>query len=254
MSTGSASDIKYFHLVPSLAVETVGFAARAVANRQVPNTTIGPYVIQTLFLIIAPAFLAASIYTMLGRVAVGVGAEDLCPVRLRWLTKIFVTNHVVSFIIQMAGGGLMASDKASTATLGSHLVLAGLIIQIVIFGSFLVVTAIFQRKAAVQLNSHSSHAQKYIWAIYLSGALILIRSIVRVAEFIEGFHGFIITHEVFLYVFDALLMAAVLVTFNFIYPSEFSKKIKSAAIANRDAEVAQGGPERKSPETAARPA
>jgi len=43
-----------------------------------------------------------------------------------------------------------------------------------------------------------------------------------VAEFVEGFHGFIILHEVFLYVFDAVPMAAVMVIFNVWYPSDFS--------------------------------
>lgn len=64
--------------------------------------------------------------------------------------------------------------------------------------------------------------------IYLSSGLIMIRSIVRVAEFIEGFDGQIMLHEVYLYVFDALPMFAVMVVYNIWYPSTFSKRVEKA--------------------------
>lgn len=56
----------------------------------------------------------------------------------------------------------------------------------------------------------------------------MIRSIVRVAEFIEGFQGVILKHEVFLYVFDAVPMLAVIVIFNIWYPSNFPKREKDS--------------------------
>lgn len=84
-------------------VEIIGYAARAVSHQQAPNPTIAPYVISTLLVLIAPALLAASIYMFLGRVIVGVDAEAHSLIRTRWLTKVFVTSDVVTFLIQLAG-------------------------------------------------------------------------------------------------------------------------------------------------------
>ena len=47
--------------------------------------------------------------------------------------------------------------------------------------------------------------------LYITSAAILVRNIVRVAEFIEGFEGYIILHEAFLYAFDALPMLIVMI-------------------------------------------
>ena len=58
----------------------------------------------------------------------------------------------------------------------------------------------------------------------------MIRSIVRVAEFVEGFDGKIIRHEVYLYVFDAVPMAAVMFVYNIWYPSNFSKQARKALV------------------------
>ena len=56
--------------------------------------------------------------------------------------------------------------------------------------------------------------------LYLTSVFIMIRSIVRTVEFLQGYKGYIITHEAFLYVFDALLMLCVLVILNIVHPSE----------------------------------
>ncbi|CAI4520770.1 BBF_collapsed_G0023470.mRNA.1.CDS.1 [Saccharomyces cerevisiae] len=47
--------------------------------------------------------------------------------------------------------------------------------------------------------------------LMLSSILIMVRSIVRLVEFVEGYDGFIISHEYFIYVFDAvpMLLAAI---------------------------------------------
>ena len=58
---------------------------------------------QTLSILIAPAFFAASIYMILGRLIVLVDGESHSPIRVKWLTKIFVGGDVLSFLAQSAG-------------------------------------------------------------------------------------------------------------------------------------------------------
>lgn len=121
----------------------------------------------------------------------------------------------------------MASTTSSTSTEGSHIVLAGLFIQIIIFGFFVVVAIIFQRRLLAKPTPRSNDPllpwHKFLYILYATCAFIMIRSIMRVAEFVEGFEGNIILHEVYLYVLDAVPMVAVMFTFSIWYPSRFSK-------------------------------
>lgn len=75
-----------------------------MSSRESPNWTLGPYLIQTLFLLLAPALLAASIYMLLGRIILVLQAESHAIMRKKWLTKVFVTGDVLSFLLQGSGG------------------------------------------------------------------------------------------------------------------------------------------------------
>ncbi|KAK5220175.1 hypothetical protein LTR96_006353 [Exophiala xenobiotica] len=219
--------------------EIVGYAARGVSHGQAPNPTLAPYVIQTLLILVAPALFAASIYMILGRVIVSVDGEPYSLIKKRWLTKVFVTSDVVSFFVQLGGGGLMASSHASTARTGSHVALVGLLIQIILFGFFIVVALVFHvrlRATPTHLSQDAALPWKgFLYILYIASAFILIRSIVRVAEFVEGFEGTIVRHEVYLYVFDGVPMAAVMVLFSVWYPSDFSKQARKAMAGSESA-------------------
>jgi hypothetical protein len=61
--------------------------------------------------------------------------------------------------------------------------------------------------------------REYLWILYGASILILIRNIIRVAEYITGDSGPILANEAYIYVFDALLMFIVMVIFNVRHPS-----------------------------------
>lgn len=54
-------------------------------------------------ILVAPALFAASIYMILGRIIASVDGESLSLIKKRWLTKVFVTSDVVTFIVQLGG-------------------------------------------------------------------------------------------------------------------------------------------------------
>jgi hypothetical protein len=62
--------------------------------------------------------------------------------------------------------------------------------------------------------------KRHIYTLYMTSILVLIRSIFRVVEYIQGEDGYLLSKEIYLYVFDALLMLAVMVLFNWIHPSQ----------------------------------
>jgi len=84
-------------------VEIIGYGTRGVSIEQTPNWTLGPYIIQSILLLVAPALFAASIYMILGRIIISIDGESYSLIKKRWLTKVFVTGDVLSFVIQSGG-------------------------------------------------------------------------------------------------------------------------------------------------------
>ena len=76
---------------------------RAMAANETQDWKLGPFILQSLLLLVAPALYAASIYMMLGRIILLTDGEQHSMIRKRWLTKIFVAGDVASFMMQGAG-------------------------------------------------------------------------------------------------------------------------------------------------------
>ncbi|TVY44306.1 Protein RTA1 [Lachnellula occidentalis] len=155
---------------------------------------------------------------VLGRLVLATRGEALAPIRASRLTKIFVCGDVVAFIVQAGGGGLLAQQKTQDS--GKDIVLAGLFIQIIFFGIFVITSGIFHKRIA-RLPTQESLVvpwQKYMFALYSASLLILIRSVFRVVEFVGGNNGPISHSEAYLYIFDALFMLGVMIGFNVVHP------------------------------------
>lgn len=63
-----------------------------------------------MFILIAPALFAASIYMILGRIIILVGGQEHAIIRPQWLTKIFVIGDVVCFLL-LAGGEAYSLER-----------------------------------------------------------------------------------------------------------------------------------------------
>ncbi|KAH8435101.1 uncharacterized protein LDX57_012730 [Aspergillus melleus] len=92
--------------------ETIGYVGRILNSRETPDWKTGPYIMQTLLLLVAPALFVASIYMVLGRVIQWVEGDSRSILRGRWITRTFVVGDVISFLTQGGGGGILA--KADT--------------------------------------------------------------------------------------------------------------------------------------------
>ena len=102
--------------------------------------------------------------------------------------------------------------------------------QLVFFAFFLIVSIVFnirlRRMPTTSAHTYNSIWRKHLWALYISSALIMVRSVVRCVAYIQGFKGYINAHEVYLYVFDAVLMFGVMVIFNIYHPSEVQAMLR----------------------------
>lgn len=117
--------------------ETLGYVGRAISSHN--KTALGPYIIQSTFILLGPALFAASIYMTLGRIIRLVNGEKYALIRATWLTKIFVAGDVLSFLTQGSGAGLMSQgsnsdpEKAKSAiSTGRWIIIGGLLIQLVL--------------------------------------------------------------------------------------------------------------------------
>lgn len=81
----------------------MGYIGRIISSTEAPLFTDTPYIIQTFFLLLAPALFAASIYMELGRIILFLHGEHHALIRRTWMTKIFVFGDILSFVVQGTG-------------------------------------------------------------------------------------------------------------------------------------------------------
>ncbi|KAL8900835.1 MAG: hypothetical protein Q9207_005498 [Kuettlingeria erythrocarpa] len=201
--------------------EFVGYIGRALGHSS--PASLGLYILQTLLILVAPALFAASIYMTLGRIMRATRAEHHSPIRVNWLTKLFVLGDIISFCTQGGGGGQQASGEPDKVKMGENIILGGLFLQIVIFGLFVLVSVIFHKRLRKQPTQVSVVGdlkwQKMMMVLYAVSALILVRNVFRVVEYAGGRDGPLLRVEWPIYVFDALLMAATMVVWGVWYPT-----------------------------------
>ncbi|KAI9373390.1 RTA1 like protein-domain-containing protein [Aspergillus egyptiacus] len=218
-----------WYLIPFIiggVFEAIGYLCRFISATETPNWTMEPYVGQQVLILLGPALFAASIYMLLGRIIRALNAGSISPIRPAWMTKIFVTGDVLSFLLQSGGGGIQATAKdASGADTGEKMILGGLFVQIVFFCIFILVSITFHRRMLATPFHHSGSGSalpwsKYLKILYLVSVLILVRSVFRVAEYAQGREGYLQSKEVFIYVFDAALMLVCCGVLNVWHPGD----------------------------------
>ncbi|KOS38622.1 hypothetical protein ACN38_g10556 [Penicillium nordicum] len=164
---------------------------------------------------------------LLGRIILVLQAESHSILKKKWLTKIFVTGDVMSFLLQGAGGGIQSSGSLDSMKTGEHIIIVGLFVQIIFFGFFIVVAGLFDwklRKYPIpRCFDREIPWRKHLNILYATSLLILVRSLFRLVEYIQGNAGYLLRHEVYLYIFDSLLIIMAMIIFNIVHPSEVTR-------------------------------
>ena len=125
------------------------------------------------------------------------------------------------------GGGLQSSKSSQTVHTGQLIVLGGLILQVISFGLFVLVAIVFnfrmRKTPTTEALDPTIPWKNHLNALYASSVLIMVRSIFRIVEFVQGRTGYTQRHEWGLYLFDAALMLAALILFNVVHPGKVKK-------------------------------
>ena len=139
---------------------------------------------------------------------------------------------------QGAGGGIMAGGTLSSMNTGEKIITAGLFLQIIFFGCFVVCSTIFHARCAKRPTSASMDCnmpwQRMVTMLYVVSGLILVRSAFRVIEYIQGNDGALLRVEWPTYTFDALLMASTMLVFLIWYPADLGARVKKAGNEGSD--------------------
>ncbi|KAJ9138159.1 RTA1-domain-containing protein [Pleurostoma richardsiae] len=217
--------------------EVVGYCGRIWSHFD--DTAIGGFVMQAILILVAPALYAASIYMVLGRLIRALHAEHLSLIPVRWLTKVFVIGDLFSFTLQAGGGGIQGAGTLDMFNIGEKVIIVGLFMQIAFFGFFIVSAILFDSRITRQPTRPAAERtipwRRHLIVLYAVSIIILIRSIFRVIEYLQGNAGYIISHEYFLYIFDAVLMALVMAILLIYYVDDLDR-----AVARRNKSSSSG--------------
>lgn len=206
--------------------EIFGYFGRAQAHDDPVEA--GPFILQNVLLLAGTPFLAATIYMSLRRVAAALDSEHLSFLSLRWLTKLYVLIDIGCIVSQFIGAIIPASGDADAIVKGRIILIAGLVVQLCALSVF-IITSLYlylrvRKEAGPFLDSSFVRWRRYFRTIEAVTVVMIIRSIVRAVEYLQGQGGFVISHEIFIYLFDALPMFLVMLFFLVVHPGRLVKE------------------------------
>lgn len=212
-------------------METCSYYGRAWLSENKDNFS--AFVLYNLLNIPAPVFISMTLYLSLGRIIRALEAQDQASLGPKAITAIFVINDIICFCLQIAGVGLQATTDSHVREIGGHVVLAGMIFQILVFAWFVLIAYRFHSAMKHNPTSIASDPRipsigKHMWVIYASSGCIMLRNLVRAIEYGQSGGGSIASNEVFLYVFDGALMLIVMAVYLVIHPGLLLRKIRKS--------------------------
>lgn len=212
-------------MIGGLVLEVLGYVGRVQMhfNPFIKN----PFLMYLVCLTIAPAFLSASIYLCLARIVVVFG-ENLSRFRPVVYTITFIACDFLSLLLQAAGGAIASGANTYAADQnGIHIMVAGLSTQVASLALFMALCAEF----AYRVYSHvgeldprydglrqSRRFRGFLYALGVATFTIFVRSIFRVAELSQGFHGKLANQQVTFMILEGAMIAIAALALTIFHP------------------------------------
>ncbi|KAK0100602.1 hypothetical protein ONS95_007057 [Cadophora gregata] len=167
-----------------------------------------------------------------GRIIRALNAQRHSILNIRWMTKIYVLVDFACIVSQFVGAIIPASGDPTAQKQSRIILLAGLITQLVALILFLFTcwhayVRLRQNPPEILLKGAILKWRNSFIAIEIVTSLMIVRGLVRTIEYLQGEGGYIITHEAFLYTFDAAPMAIVIGIFLVVYPGKLVRDARS---------------------------
>ncbi|KAI0651904.1 RTA1-domain-containing protein [Trametes meyenii] len=203
-----------------------------------------PYIMQLCVTIIAPSPLVAALFILFGRISERLG-EHYGRLSPMWYSIIFLTCDIISLVTQGVGGGIAGSSigHQDDVDLGGNIMLAGIIFQLASISVFVVLMGEFfvryftdhplrqpKKDPAVEESYVPARGvltlklKLLITSVLAMTIFLVIRSVYRMIELIDGFTGKIIQTEVYFNIFDGAMVVLAIYTLNVLHPGWLLEK------------------------------
>lgn len=202
-------------------LEAAGYIARISVHHR-PG--VANVISMQVLLIISPSFLILSNSLVVTNIMKVLQLKKVV-IKTGCVSCLFFGFEILCFFMQAGGAtisvpksGNTDSQNAVNAHFGKILLLVGLSIQLALMVLFLAFTAYVNKATDLLVfgKNHKSLHMIYI-GLYATTGLLVGRNIFRFVEFIQGFAGNLATHEVYLYIFDAIPILGCVVLFTFLH-------------------------------------
>lgn len=207
----------YFLTFPiGLVFEVVGYIARSLSAQKDPYHLLY-FILNYFFIVTAPVFLAAGVYTVLSALIERVGGR-YSVVRPRVILWFFVVSDVIATGVQVTGAALIGvreSNKQDPTT-ANNILLGGLAYQVFSLAVFVILTASIFVRARHALRSLGLTTFSAAFAVVT--VLIYLRTCFRLAETAEGLGGRLSTHEAYFACLEFAPVAAAVLVFAIWFP------------------------------------
>ncbi|KAF9904615.1 hypothetical protein EC991_002545 [Linnemannia zychae] len=211
------------------------------------NLMVPLFVVQNILIIATPSAFLAFNYMLYGRFVTAIDPQfsssksnlrmeksRYCLIPPRIVGRIFVVSDIATFLIQVAAGSMVgnaAGKNPSIANIGDKLFLTGVCAQGVSYGLFTVLLSDTlirllgeRHKAGLNQPRRScmgleQNTSIIVGGLYFSSIFIIIRSVYRIIEFVQGHQGYLISNEVFMFVLDAVPLVFAIGIWAIVWPT-----------------------------------
>ncbi|OSD03391.1 RTA1-domain-containing protein [Trametes coccinea BRFM310] len=239
--------------------EIVGWSARLWSSYSPLSQD--PYIMQLCVTIIAPSPLVAALFILFGRISERLGAHygRLTPL---WYSIIFLTCDIISLVTQGVGGGIAGSsiNNQSDVDLGGNIMLAGIIFQLASITVFVILMMEYLTRYFLDKPVRKSHKdsasvesrtaargvltrklQLLVLGLLMMTMFLVIRSVYRMIELIDGFDGEIIRTEIWFNIFDGAMVVCAIYTLNVLHPGWLLERVYQEAPSVRLEDITPSG-------------
>ena len=192
--------------------------------------------LQNLLLLLAGPLVAATMYSTLRQLSSVIMAT--LPNHLRYMSAVFIFVDAGCLASHLIGALVPISGHPAANEVSEKVLLAGLVAELFALTIFFGMTfEIHQRvKTAYQIEEICGSDEKGVEATKVKGwrkffmslevmaVLLAVRSLVRYMEYAEGNDGFVASHEVFIYLFDAVPLCIIMVLFVVLHPQKLVRE------------------------------
>ena len=215
-----------------------GFAVRLAGAYNTGNLTY--LVASTVLVMSGPPVYALINYFILSRVLYYI--PYLAPLHPGRVATTFIGLDAVCEILIGQGAWRMANSDLTDheRKIGSNLVTASLCLQAALFGAFGLLAAQFHRRAN-KAGVLTKDLRIVLRVLYVSAAIVTIRCIYRLVEYIEGWDSDVYKNEVFFWIFEAAIMFINTTLLNVWHPGKRLPKSNSVFL-DRDGKTERKGP------------